>query len=299
MTLVAAWVQRNATLRQLVIAADSRITGGESWEACPKVIPLPRPGTVIAMSGDAVEAYAFLIQAINTCYLHDGNLSGRSDIGYLAKKLRDVYVDIRRHVRDLPSGVKKPSIPKLDIVLCGWSWRRLRFEGYSYKFDVNGTLRMSRIGQFDDQRAYGVYFFGDANDEAGKRLKAVLRQRGLPVPKKGDPKAIQVQVAQDAYLDWEPLEVLLEVINDRDQPSVGGVPQIACVYQRGESECFVWRDSAGNDHFGGRPVQPQERFDRRIAQLVDGNVQLSFSDRLVTLDHHASSDSAARSFSSE
>ncbi|QQQ75479.1 hypothetical protein IOD16_30990 [Saccharothrix sp. 6-C] len=297
MTLVAAWVQRHATLRQLVIASDSRITGGESWEACPKVVPLPRPGTVIAMSGDAVEAYAFLIQAINTCNLLDGNQSGRTDIGYLAKKLRDVYADIRRHVRDLPAGESVPSVPELNIVLCGWSWRNLRFEGYSYKFDVNGVLRMNRIGQLDEHRAYGVYFFGDADAEASKRLKVLQKQKGLPVPMTGDPRAREV--ARNAYLEWEPLEVLLDIIGDRGQTSVGGVPQIAYIYQRGESECFVWRDQAGNDHFGGRPVQPRERFDRRILKWAGDRVIVSFSDRGIALSQLDSASDGVGDYATE
>jgi hypothetical protein len=81
------------------------------------------------MSGDAVEAYAFLIQAINTCLLLDGNLSGRTDIGYLARKIRNVYAESRNHVKDLPANTKNPDTPNLDVVLLGWSWRNLAFEG--------------------------------------------------------------------------------------------------------------------------------------------------------------------------
>ncbi|MEX5710570.1 hypothetical protein AB1484_20225 [Parafrankia sp. FMc6] len=279
MTLVAAWIQRNDTLRELAIASDSRISGGESWDACPKIVPLPRPATVIAMSGDAVEAYSFLIQAINTCNLLDGNGSGRTDIGYLANKLRDVYSDIRKHVRDLPSGSTTPTIPQLDVVLLGWSWRRTRFEGFSYRFSTQGVLTMKRLSELDEQSAYGVYFFGDAAGEAHRRLKELKRIRNFPIPMRGDPAAREI--ARDSYLRWEPLEVLLDIIRDPSQRSVGGVPQIARIYQYGESECFVWRSSDGHDYFGGRPVQSSERFDRRIIEIANNAVKVSFSDRSV------------------
>ena len=117
MTLVAAWLRRNSTLRELVIASDSRISGGESWDACPKIVPLPRPATVIAMSGNATGAYSFLLQAINTCNLLDGHVAGRTDIGYLANKLRDVYADSRTHVKDLPSRAAAPDVLTMNVVL--------------------------------------------------------------------------------------------------------------------------------------------------------------------------------------
>jgi hypothetical protein len=72
MTLVAAWVRQNSTLKELIVAAVSRISGGGAWDACPKIVALPRPATVMAMSGWAVEAYAFMLQAINTCTLLGG-----------------------------------------------------------------------------------------------------------------------------------------------------------------------------------------------------------------------------------
>jgi hypothetical protein len=131
-TLVAAWLRRNSNLHELVIASDSRISGGESWDVCPKIIPLPRPATVMAMSGDAVEAYVFLLHAINTCNLLEGNRTGRTDLGYIARKLRDTYADLRRHVRDLPFGQDKPGVPDLEVAVFGWSWRNLAFMGYRY-----------------------------------------------------------------------------------------------------------------------------------------------------------------------
>jgi len=79
-TLVAIWVRQSSTISELVAISDSRLSGGESWDRCPKLAPLPRPATAIAMSGDATTAYAFLIQAMNACLLLDGNEAGRADI---------------------------------------------------------------------------------------------------------------------------------------------------------------------------------------------------------------------------
>lgn len=278
MTLVALWVRRNATVSELVAVSDSRLSGGESWDRCPKLIPLPRPATAIAMSGDATTAYAFLLQAMNACLLLDGNEAGRTDIQYLARKLRDAYSDSRSEVTDLPSDQERPDVPELDVVLFGWSWRRLRFEAYSYSYDAVGTLKMHTIRDLEEGMPYGVYFAGDARRAAKKRLGELLDRRGAPRPLQNhDDSAEQ---AKNANLDWEPIEVLQELIEDSDVRTVGGVPQLLKIYQYGLSESFVWRTDSG-DFFGGREVKHGERFDRRIARFVDGTVVLQHSDHSI------------------
>lgn len=277
MTLIAVWVRQNHTLRELVAVADSRISGGESWDKCPKLLPLPRPATAIAMSGDATAAYAFLIQATNTCLLLDGNQSGRTDIAYLARKLGDVYSDSRAGIGDLPVGSDGPDIPELDVVLMGWSWRRLRFEGFSYRYDTCGAIWMTPLNELSPQRAYGVYFAGDAGAEAARRLRRLIAERKYPIPLRGHPDARNV--AREANLDWEPLEILTDLIADGATRTVGGVPQLLRIYQYGETESFVWRTAEGVDHFGGRPVNKGERFDRRIAKFTDGRLEVMMSDQ--------------------
>ncbi|MDP9934735.1 hypothetical protein J2T11_001075 [Paenarthrobacter nicotinovorans] len=278
MTLVAVWIRRNANLRELAFAADSRISGGESWDACPKIVALPRPATVIAMSGDATEAYAFLLQAINVCGLLDGHQLGRTDLGWLARNLRQVFADSRRHVSDLPRG-ESATVPKLDVVLGGWSWRNLQFEAYSYTYNVNGELVMRRLPELEEHTANGVYFAGDAAPGARRYLKELIREKGLPIPMRGQPGA--KNVARDAYLSWEPIEVLLKLINDPDVRTVGGVPQVLKITQNFATESFVWRDDQGLDYFGGRRLLPNERFDRRVLRRDGDTLLLSYSDRAV------------------
>lgn len=278
MTLVAAWLRKNSTLYELVVASDSRISGGESWDACPKVMTLPRPGTAIVMSGDAAEAYTFLLQAINTCNLLDGNKTGRTDLHYLAKKLRDVYADLRNHVYDLPFGQTRPETPNLDVAIFGWSWRHLGFEGYSFAYDRQGVLRMSNIGSLRRDAAYPLHLMGDAASDARRRITRMMRARGLPRPIRGDPEASRV--ARDAFFQWEPLEVIVEMAGDEAVRTVGGPPQVIRIYQYGEAEAFVWR-TAEADYFGGRPIQSSERFDRRIMLFQNGELLTKFSDRSI------------------
>lgn len=279
MTLVAAWLRQNSNLRELVVASDSRLSGGESWDVCPKLVALPRPATVMAMSGDATEAYTFLLHAINTCALLEGTKSGRTDLKYLAQKLRVAYADLRNHVGDLPNGQKKPTVPDLEVALFGWSWRNLTFEGYAFAFDKNGVLRMQAVGALGPSRAYPLHLMGDAATQARRRIVGLLKDRGRPLPQRG--KSDARIISEAAFLDWEPLEVLTDMVADGSVRTVGGMPQVFRIYQYGEAEPFVWRTADGGDYFGGRPVQAGERFDRRVLTLVEGQVDVSFSDRSI------------------
>lgn len=229
------------------------------------------------MSGDATAAYAFLIHATNLCLLLDGNHSGRTDINYLARKLHSVYSESRRDVGDLPGGQSQADIPDLDVVLMGWSWRRLRFEGYSYRYNRLGEIQMNLLTPLRPGATYGVYFAGDASPQARRRLWALIRDRNYPVPRNRDPNA--TEVARNANLNWEPLEVVMDLISDPTVRTVGGVPQILRIYQYGETESFVWRADDGTNYFGGRAVNDEERFDRRIATFLDGKLYIRVSDR--------------------
>jgi hypothetical protein len=268
-TLIAVWLRRNATLRELVIASDSRISGGESWDSCPKVIPLPRPATAIAMSGHATTAYSFLIHALNTCYMLDGHLVGRTDVRYLANELREVFDDNRKHVQDLPIGQRRPAIPDLAVALCGWSWRRSRFDVFTYRFNPTGGVAISSSQRIARQIGFSYLLIGDAALEGERRLKKLTRAKQaenlLPFPRRGKPFDPSEQ--ERMYYSWEPLQVLHEMCDDDSVRTVGGTPQVTRLYQYGGTEQFVWRDDDGTYSFGGRPVLESERFDRRVLSI--------------------------------
>ncbi len=292
MTLIAIWIRRNSTLEELVIAADSRISGGESWDSCPKIVPLPHPGTAMIMSGDAEEAYAFLIHAINTCHLLDGHIAGRTDIRYLARELKRVYNDNREHVTDLPIGDRKHT-PKIKVALAGWSWRRSRFELYTFQYSPEGSLSMTEVKTISTELGFRCTFMGDAEKEANAELR-ILLSRGqsaglLPLPMRGHP--FEESMQRRMYFDWEPLEVLLKLIASKTARTVGGAPQVARIYQNIQVEQFIWRDDAGRLSFGGRPLLSDERSERRIlsaTKKADGlRVSPEFTDLSIQATHAA------------
>lgn len=172
----------------------------------------------------------------------------------VADKVRDVLADSRRQISDPPRN-GSIDIPTLDVVLAGWSWRRLSFQGYSYSINRSGVLIKRRLSELDEDRPYGIYFFGDAAPSARRRLRRLLIERDYLMPRrgqKGEQRTAAQQLARECVLDWEPFEVMLDVMNDPDEHTVGGAPQIIKLYQNGISESFVWRGEDQVDYFGGR-----------------------------------------------
>jgi hypothetical protein len=278
LTLVAAWIRAVGPLRELVMVTDSRLSAGpERSDGNPKLISLGRPATAVAMSGSAPEAYSFLLQVMNTSALLDGHASGRTDIGGFASGLRDVLQDSHQQGFDDFTNGRPDKVPILEVLLAGWSWRNSRFEGYSFSFLPDGKVQLKPLKELDLTTANGVYLAGDGASSARKAIKKRMSVNNVLRPMRGDPDASVKALRY--FLDWEPLEVLLEMTEDRKQRTVGGVPQVLRIYQYGQTETFVWRDEEGADHYGGRRMLHNERFDRRIMRYHEGQVQIRYSDR--------------------
>jgi hypothetical protein len=279
-TLVTCWVRRNRTVREVVVAADSRVSGGESWDSCPKIVVLPRPSTVMAMSGEVGDSHTFVVHAINSCHLLDGHTVGRTDIRYLANQLHRVFDDNRKHVGDLPVGTTVPRVPDVHLALVGWSWRRTRFELYTYRFNADG--RVVHDSQAIDGVTKSSFFMGDAAAIARKRLTAINRAARAEAQRRAGPG---VRLPIQSHYDWEPLDVLLQLVGDSAIRSVGGHPQVARIYQSGLTEQFLWKDDDDVESFGGRPVLDTERSDRRVMRARrTGNgmqIEVRFSDRSI------------------
>lgn len=132
---------------------------------------------------------------------------------------------------------------------------------------------MTRIGTLDR----------DDNERSATAIQARQKAGTLPIPKAGEELADETR--RGLYLDWEPLETLLETIEMSGARSVGGTLQVARVYQYGETEQFVWEDESGTQSFGGRPTLATERADRRVMRRMEGDsfgVEIRFSESSVS-----------------
>ena len=79
MTLGMARVRNLSSIRELVVASDSRLSGGQFWDANPKIMLLPRTDCVLSFAGQTYNAYPLMLQAANAIETFN-NLKTRSSL---------------------------------------------------------------------------------------------------------------------------------------------------------------------------------------------------------------------------
>jgi hypothetical protein len=55
MTLCISWVRQVGSVTEMIVASDSRLSGGQFWDANPKILMLPRTDSVLPSLWAAVQ----------------------------------------------------------------------------------------------------------------------------------------------------------------------------------------------------------------------------------------------------
>lgn len=98
MTLVTAWVRNKGDLCELVVASDSRLSGGQRWDTCPKIVSLPRSDAVLAFAVHTDLAYPMMFQVIRAIASNPAFVERRYDITHQSSFISDVLnqmLDVR------------------------------------------------------------------------------------------------------------------------------------------------------------------------------------------------------------
>jgi hypothetical protein len=249
MTLALAWIRKVGTVEEIVIATDSRLRFGCTWDCCPKVFPLPRGDAAICFTGGTFYAYPLLLQIRSAVEFHGRSLSRARDLADLKGHLLRVMNDMCGQIEDLPVGQLEPDQPDAYFLLGGYSWKLRRFVIWILYFDAHlkkFTFRPTRKWRgVKGKRVFAMV--GDSVDEAKKRLVALLRSKGK---------------LTTGGFDMEPFEVLRDMIRERVDPTIGGPPQVVKVYRHLNATPYgvYWpRRKAGKVTLFGRPLLKYER----------------------------------------
>jgi hypothetical protein len=62
MTVSVAWVRSLNHGEELWFASDSRLTGGRSWDYCPKIVTFSRLDSAISLAGETDTVYPLMLQ---------------------------------------------------------------------------------------------------------------------------------------------------------------------------------------------------------------------------------------------
>lgn len=221
MTLCVAWVRRLGDSKELVIAADSRFTGGGVVDMAPKIFPLSRGDGAIACAGDT--SFSFPV----ACHIRQS-----MELNVKARTRAEDFTDLVHYVENLTNSALSQCHdlvtegnkgPGFKMILAGYSARKKDFLLKSFRYDWRKKL-MKRTTQNTIMRNK-IAVIGDDADKAGDkdlatRFRVALRQR----------LASRGTTRETATLDMEPLHVLKDFIDNTDFPTVGGHLQMVKVY---------------------------------------------------------------------
>jgi hypothetical protein len=250
MTLLSVWIRRGRFVPELVVAADSRLTGGLTWDGCPKIMTLPRSDCMLAFAGDTLVAYPLMLQIFHSIEGYEPSRTRRLDVTQAAQHALAVANQMRHEVRDLPQGVSADDDPKTAFLVAGYSWRLKRFAAWRivYQKDIRRFTLKPVSGVRGMLGGQLIKFIGDGFSQATRKLATKLLEESRLL---------------DGDLNMEPLEILMSFIADPRWRSIGGAPQVVKVYQHMNTQSFAvkWPDRNGGPHFFGRPLLPYERLD--------------------------------------
>lgn len=245
MTAIVSWERRVGTISELVVAADSRLGGGERWDACAKVFSAGNSGAFIAFAGETERALPLVLQVISTVTSYRGSELRTLDVAKLSGHLRAVINEVLAHA----IGPAAEDPPRCEFILGGWSWLHGKFRLYKYVFDrTEGKFRSFPVTWSPKSLGRGIAapFYTTIGD-GGKAVTS-----WLAADRRGQHRA----------LDLDPLEALHQVAVSPQHDSVGGPIQVAKVYRSMRVEHFAVVVD-GRTSIAGRPKLDYEHLDLR------------------------------------
>jgi hypothetical protein len=255
MTLAVSWIRHLTDSEELIVSSDSRLTGGRTLDSCAKILLLPGSNGYLCCAGDTDITYPLALQIQTAVSSYPLSADGALD-------LCDLRGHVLRIINKAVSGIKSPikgmRAPDrhTEFLFGGYSWLQKRFLFWRFRF----SLAENRFCHAPPPPwSYGraaVLFAGDWRENARSRLIQMLRKKG-----------ITPGVKAKFFLDWEPFEVLRDILRENtnnDDASIGGPPQIAKVYQHRNSRYIgvIWPGSDGGTvSIAGRPLLGYEHPD--------------------------------------
>jgi hypothetical protein len=295
MTVAVAWVRQLPDCQELVFVTDSRYSGdGRNFDACPKIMTLPRTDCAIAFAGYTGHALPMMLQLVQAIDSYAPARRRSQDISTLKSHALKVFDGMSKQLLSSPN-VSKPEddTPDATFLFGGYSWIKKGFElwkiSYSKplkRFKADSALWIHYLvsqkkmlffrgqSKVPDLLPLGrIVFAGDQGDLAKATLQEKLRQsENTPSGKR---------------LDWEPFEVIRDMLRDRrHSETIGGGPQIVKVYQYMQSAPVgvYWPNkNSGKVIFGGRRCLEYENLERPVLDpdTLQSERLIISSDRLA------------------
>lgn len=271
MTIGIAWVgqyQRDDR-EHLYLAADSRTRGAYVFDACPKILTLPRSDCAICFAGVTSETYPLMVQLAYAIAAHEPARDRSMDISRVKDHLLRVFTDLIRTMKDAAAPFERDDA---QFIFAGYSWMRQEFRIWTIYYSEKDKEFLAREAKSFHPRLPKVTFIGDWATPFRSRIAKYLAQS---------------KETKRLYL--EPLMHLSELLAAaKPTDSIGGPPQLIRITQHMNTRplCVQWE---GQDTLLGRPLFEYENTDYWIVDPFTGRFYMprKFGHRLVPASDEA------------
>ncbi|KVC24497.1 hypothetical protein [Burkholderia pseudomultivorans] len=240
MTLAAVFIRKvpNRQNRdELVVVADTTLTGGQRFDQGAKIFQLPRNDALFCFAGLTYYAYPLAMQLASAVGSYDRSIDLRHPLRRVVQHASRIFALSFELIHHTPSDGLPVDMPA-SFLFGGFSWHDNDFKIWKIAMDREGR----RFPLEEVNRSYAFIGTAEALPEAEERLAELLRDRGKT----------------DHDLDMEPFEVVRDIIREGKYSDIGGVPQIAKVFRYMKTHFYatLWRceDGRTRPHAFGRPL---------------------------------------------
>jgi hypothetical protein len=274
MTISIAWTRKEHDVEQLVFVSDSRISAGEKFDACPKILALPRGDCGISYAGTSGDALSMMLQLSLAIGSYPAAMRRTLEISALRTHAVKIFNEMLSEIK-LEEIKGNPSEKRTDaqFLFGGYSWRTKGFELSSIRYspaqnefaahhsmnlsvDLRTQTISTKTNLTKNHRLLGqIAFVGDQAKSATRLVIEKLNRK--------------LKDGQDlTRLHMEPFEAVRDLLRNRrwrdlpDRDSIGGAPQMMKIFQYSQSASFAifWPDSKGKrrPYLHGRPCLDYE-----------------------------------------
>jgi hypothetical protein len=241
MTVAMAWVGGDSRRGEhLYLASDSRVSGGGTMDACPKIFTLPRSDAALCFAGVTTAAYPLMLQIANAIAAHGPSRDRSMDVTYLKSHVVRLCSDMIARFRGASGEFKSHEV---QFILAGFSWLTNDFKLWTIDYSASTRQFEAREGRNFHDRLRKAIFVGDQ----GTALRSLVMR--------------QLQSTTGPQWCLEPFAILATRLRSvGPAETIGGPPQLIRIARHMNTRVFSvrWKDEAT---IYGRPLFGYERVD--------------------------------------
>lgn len=174
MTIAVAWVRTIRDCEELVFVTDSRLSGdGWTFDACPKVITLPRGDCAISFAGYTGHAFPMMQQLSHAIDAHGPLKRGSLDMVAMKSHVLKIFSGMSDLILSSQKLSKPEDVtPQADFIFGGYSWISKSFELWSICYSTSERAFVTKSPQCVRRVEYNKKLhFSSRLSGKGQRLK--------------------------------------------------------------------------------------------------------------------------------